>query len=213
MALFYVRVALARRGAFLLDSPYPLIAWAFPELARAAGVVVMLRRRLHSDWILLAAIVPHYFIIEWAWLIPPSPQRYVLPLVGPYLLAVAIALDTLLARTRTAYGRTVVLISSTLLLLIFPACCNSTIQFAASCVRKYGPFRFVRMSSSNDSSVDSQRSALLPAALPALFTRASIRPMTEAVSRTSRARSAESAMFALIGTNLWPRKGARLRRG
>jgi hypothetical protein len=94
------------------------------------GLVVMLRRRSGTDWILLAAIVPHYFVIEWAWLIPPSPQRYVLPLVGPYLLAVAVALSSLLALARTPRARAAVLVFAALLLLAFPAW--KTARFLAS---------------------------------------------------------------------------------
>jgi hypothetical protein len=90
-------------------------------IAIMAGLVVLFRRRRPSDWILLAAIVPHYLVIEWAWLIPPSPQRYVLPLVGPYLLVVAIVLSSLLEHARTARGRALVLTIAAAMLLLFPA--------------------------------------------------------------------------------------------
>lgn len=84
------------------------------------GLAVLVRRRRTSDWLILAAIVPHYFVIEWAWLIPPSPQRYVLPLLPLYLLALAIGLGSLAARARTVRARTLTLAVATLLLLPFP---------------------------------------------------------------------------------------------
>jgi hypothetical protein len=89
--------------------------------AVVAGLFHLGRRRRPSDWILLAAIVPHYLVIEWAWLIPPSPQRYVLPLLPPYLLVVAIGLGSLAARARTSRSRVLVLTVAFLLLVPFPA--------------------------------------------------------------------------------------------
>jgi hypothetical protein len=57
-------------------------------------------RRGPKDVILLAGVVPYYLVVEWAYLVPPVPERYVLPLIGPYLVAAIVALDALCTRIR-----------------------------------------------------------------------------------------------------------------
>ena len=60
-----------------------------------AGLAIMALRRQPKDLLVMAIILPYYFTVEWAYLVLPSPDRYILPLVGPYLLAATIALQRL----------------------------------------------------------------------------------------------------------------------
>lgn len=61
------------------------------------GLIIMAIRHKTEDLIVMAAAIPYYLTVEWAFLILPSPDRYILPLVGPYLLAASIAVQRLLA--------------------------------------------------------------------------------------------------------------------
>lgn len=61
-----------------------------------AGLFIMALRHKTEDLIVMTAIIPYYLTVEWAYLILPSPARYILPLVALYMLAVAVALQRLL---------------------------------------------------------------------------------------------------------------------
>ncbi len=76
--------------------------------------------------------------------------------------------------------------------------------FATACVRKYGPWRLVRRTSSNDASLVSVRSARTLGAMPALLTSASSRPKASSVCARIAARSSRRPTSPRTGTNAWP---------
>jgi len=77
-----------------------------------------------------------------------------------------------------------------------PAFVCSTINRATDCVKKYGPCRFVRMTSSKLLSLASNRSARTRGARPALFTSASSVPYREIAEVSNAARSCAFPMSA-----------------
>lgn len=83
---------------FLYHFRYSILPATGPVLFALipAGLIIMAIRRRTEDLIIMAAAIPYYFTVEWAYLILPSPDRYILPLMGPYLLAAVIALQRLL---------------------------------------------------------------------------------------------------------------------
>lgn len=89
--LFYPRTALAP-----VLGPVAAIAGLY-------GLGASVLRRRSGDLVLLAAALPYLVIIEAAYKVPPAPDRYALPLVGP--VAVWIALGTALLAFRLPWER------------------------------------------------------------------------------------------------------------
>jgi hypothetical protein len=112
-----------RDYALLYHFGHSVLPAAGPLLLAAmiAGLVLMALRRRPKELILLAGLVPYYVIIEWAFLVPPVPERYVLPLVGPYLVAAAVALDALCGHLRTRERWIPAAAAGAVLLLAWPA--------------------------------------------------------------------------------------------
>jgi len=89
--LYYVRTVLA-----------PVIG----PIAGAAGVLgigLSVRRHRPGDVVLLAATLPYLAVIESAYVVLPSPERYALPLAGP--IAVWVALGTAALARAAAWRR------------------------------------------------------------------------------------------------------------
>ncbi len=87
--------------------------------AALSGLLWLLWRRRKKDLVLLACVVPYYVAMESVYRIPPCPERYVLPLVGVYLLCAVVALTDLCERVRTGL-RCGLFLLGMLALLAFP---------------------------------------------------------------------------------------------
>lgn len=117
----------AREGGFVFHFVYSILPAAGPLLLAIviAGLIAMLLSRSAASRIVLAFALPYYAIIEWIYKVPPSYERYVLPLLCVYVIAVAVLLERLVATggarrpDRTA-ARSVVLSALWLAALWFP---------------------------------------------------------------------------------------------
>lgn len=98
----------------ILPAAGPILLAVLPASLGAAAI-----RPRSIDVMLLAAIVPFYLAIEAAYKIPPSPERYVVPLVPLYLVALAALLTRALARV-PEYRRTALTIASASVLAAWP---------------------------------------------------------------------------------------------
>ena len=90
--------------------------------AAVAGLVVLAVTRPRQMAVLLAAAFPYYVAIECAYIIPPAPERYVLPLVALYAVAAVAALRAALAGLRNAqpWIRAAATCGAAILLLAWP---------------------------------------------------------------------------------------------
>jgi|GEM_PF-1286149 len=85
------------QGRFVFHFQHSILPAAGPLLLAIviAGLVAMALSRTVAAGVLLAFAVPYYATIEWIYKVPPSYERYVLPLVCVYLIAAALALERL----------------------------------------------------------------------------------------------------------------------
>lgn len=109
-----------RNFFFLYHFRYSILPATGPVLFALipAGLIIMAIRHKTEDLIVLAAAVPYYLTVEWAYLILPSPDRYILPLVGPYLLAAAIFIQYLFDLPQLRLRRHFVPVTLLLLLIL-----------------------------------------------------------------------------------------------
>lgn len=83
-----------------------LLAWMVAGLVWLVARSLRARLRGRPDEVLLLSfVVPYYVAMEQAYKVPPNFGRYVLPLVGPYLLAAVLLGQALAATYRRALGR------------------------------------------------------------------------------------------------------------
>jgi len=87
-------------GYFLFHFRHSIAPAAGPVLlaAMGAGLVTMAWTRSPAVAVLLAFAVPYYAAIELIYKVPPSYERYALPLVGIYAIAAAVAVEQIVAR-------------------------------------------------------------------------------------------------------------------
>jgi hypothetical protein len=67
-------------------------------VAMLGGVAWLAARRDRAALVVLAAAAPYYVAAERAYLVPPAPERYALPLVGVWLAAASAGAAWLVAR-------------------------------------------------------------------------------------------------------------------
>jgi 4-amino-4-deoxy-L-arabinose transferase-like glycosyltransferase len=85
-------------------------------IAIVGGLAALVRRRTCDALVLFAAALPYYLLSEWVYLVLPCPERYVLPLMGPYMAAAAVFADTVtMSRAR---GRRHAMIATLALLVV-----------------------------------------------------------------------------------------------
>lgn len=96
-----------------------IILWA----AVIAGLIFGLLRRQRYDSIAATCWIPYYIVMEHVYKIPPAPQRYVLPLMGIYIVyAVLICARTAdWATHRLRLRQTVAVLVAVLMLGSYPA--------------------------------------------------------------------------------------------
>lgn len=90
-------------GRFVFHFQHSILPATGPLLLAitVAGLIAMALSRSTAAGVLLAFVVPYYATIEWINKVPPSYERYALPLAGVYMIAAAFVLDRLVARSDT----------------------------------------------------------------------------------------------------------------
>jgi 4-amino-4-deoxy-L-arabinose transferase-like glycosyltransferase len=112
-----------RDYAFTYHLRYSILPATGPGLlgAMGLGLFVLALRSDGRQWVPLAALLPYHVVAEWAYLVPPSPERYALPLVGPYLVAAVAALEAAAGRLPGARVRAAFALAGFLGLAAWPA--------------------------------------------------------------------------------------------
>lgn len=70
-----------------------------------AGLVFLLARMRPDDLLLSSFVVPYYLAMEHVYKIPPNFERYVLPLIGPYVIAAVLLAEALAPWAARRAGR------------------------------------------------------------------------------------------------------------
>lgn len=110
-------------GVFHLGHSVLPASGALLLAAIVAGLVALASRRDAASRVLLAFVVPYYAAIEFAYKVPPSYERYMLPLLGVFLVGAMFVAWLAAERcaARFAPGRAVAFVLAwTVLLAAFP---------------------------------------------------------------------------------------------
>lgn len=87
-------------GGFLFHFRHSILPASGPLLlaAMVAGLATMALRGGFAGWMILAFAVPYYVVVELIFKVPPSFERYALPLVPVYVIAAAMVAERLSSR-------------------------------------------------------------------------------------------------------------------